>query len=237
MRQNLLTCRFYSLPLSLNEKPRADVYLSLNDPNSFMLLQVLLNIENRFNIHFNLYLVSETTSSSKVSVTLLKQCMLNDANFTAEKYNLTKVDTYPEAKNLITGQQSWLLSVKSISDALNVFNDTWFGQYEDDYPLSTPVISAQIKNQRRLYKKGYFAPGAILFCGVWFIGVDRLKDLEKDLEGKGLIKQTKEPTDIENLLPNNNKYIKENKDKNEVFTSFDRSVNNEKINSDCKEAM
>lgn len=188
-RQSFLTYRFYSLPLLFGNKAIADVYLSLNDPHSFMLVQVLSDIEKRFNLTFNLYLVADTTLSSEVDVALLKEWSLKDANYIADKYGLIKVKSFPNMKSLVTGQQTWLLQVKTVAQALDVFTHTWLDKFTDHFPLSTPVITAQINNQRRLFRRGYHASGAIFFCGNWFVGIDRLEHLELLLHDKGLNKE------------------------------------------------
>jgi len=200
LRQSLLTYRFYSIPLIFGDKPIAEVYLSLNDPHSFMLLQVLSDLETRFNITFKLYLVTEQTPSPEVNVPLLKKWALKDANYIASKYGLSHVEQFPGIKTLITGQQTWLLHVKNVQDALMVFKDTWFDQYTDHFPLSTPVITAQINNQRKLFKRGHHATGSIFFCGEWFLGVDRLEHLEFLLNEKGLSKEGEKVTYDKNRL-------------------------------------
>ncbi len=189
MRQSFLTYRFYNLPLLFGNKPIADVYVSLNDPHSFMLLQVLSDIEQRFNLTFRLYLVTNTTLSSEVDAALLKQWAIKDANYIADKYDLIKVSSFPEMKTLVTGQQTWLLHVKTAEQALEVFADTWSDNFTEHFPISTPVITAQINNQRRMFRRGYHASGAVFFCGNWFSGIDRLEHLELLLIEKGLSKK------------------------------------------------
>ncbi|WP_077342681.1 DsbA family protein [Pseudocolwellia agarivorans] len=189
MRRSFLTYKFYTLPLFFGNTPIADVYLSLNDPHSFMLVQVLADIEKRFNLTFRLYLVAETTPSLEVNIPLLKQWAIKDANYIADKYNLSRVNSFPNTQALVTGQQTWLLNVKNVQDALNVFNDTWFDNYTEHFPLSTPVITAQINNQRRLFRRGSHSTGSIFFCGEWFLGIDRLEHLEFLFNDKGLSKE------------------------------------------------
>lgn len=210
LRQVYLNSRFYSFPIFLGNKPIAEVYLSLNDPHSFMLMQVLQDIEQRFHLTLRLYLVAETTKGSDVNVPLSKQWALKDANYIADKYSLTKVKGFPSTKTLVTGQQSWLLQVKTVADALQVFNDTWLDKYTDHYPLSTPVITSQINNQRRLFRRGYYSSGAMFFCGNWFVGIDRLEYLERLLNEKGLNKNDADVFYTKNklqLLTTNSQYF------------------------------
>ncbi|WP_426358861.1 hypothetical protein ACPUVO_01030 [Pseudocolwellia sp. HL-MZ19] len=189
MRQSFLTYRFYNLPLLFGNKPIADVYLALNDPHSFMLIQVLSDIEKRFNLTFRLYLVTNTTLSSEVDAALLNQWALKDANHIADKYGLIKISSFPDMKTLVTGQQTWLLHAKTVEQALAVFTDTWANNFTEHFPISTPVITAQINNQRRMFRRGYHASGGLFFCGNWFVGIDRLEHLELLLNEKGLNKE------------------------------------------------
>lgn len=187
-------------------KPIADVYLSLNDPNSFMLAQVLLNLETRFDLRFRLYLVASTTLSSEVSTALLKDQALKDANNIGSKYNLIKISQFPSMNTLVTGQQTWLLHVKTVAQALEVFVNTWSDNFSEHFSLSTPVITAQIKNKRRMFRKGYNASGSIFFCGSWFVGIEHLAKLEDVLNEKGLSKKETLATSKKDILPLSDQY-------------------------------
>jgi len=184
----LLTMRFFTFPRLLGKSATADVYLALNDPHSFMLIQVLPELEKRFSIKFKLYLVYESIPGISIDANLLRQWAIKDANYIAEQYNLIKVDSFPCASSLITGQQSWQLKVKSLNDAIDIFKLTWLGGYYEHYQQSTPIINFQVKNQQRLLSYGHYYPGTIFFCGEWFTGVDRLEYLEKQLNIKELSK-------------------------------------------------
>ncbi|MEO9510461.1 MAG: hypothetical protein ABJG28_14840, partial [Nonlabens ulvanivorans] len=222
IRQTFLTYRFYNFPLLFGNKPIADVYLSLNDPHSFMLIQVLSELESRFNLTFRLYLVTNTTLSSEVDAELLNQWALKDANFIAQKYGLMTVSSFPEMKTLVTGQQTWLLHGKTVKQALKVFVDTWSNNFEEDFPISTPVITAQINNQRRMFRRCYYTSVAIFFCGNWFSGVDRLEYLERLLNEKGLSKEAPRLTYTKNNLALSDSYVASGQeDAIQAFISLD----------------
>jgi len=157
----LLTMRFFTIPRLLGKSATADVYLALNDPHSFMLIQVLPELEKRFSIKFKLYLVYESVPGISIDANLLRQWAIKDANYIAEQYNLIKVDSFPCASSLITGQQSWQLKVKSLNDAIDIFKLTWLGGYYEHYQQSTPIINFQVKNQQRLLSYGHYYPGTI----------------------------------------------------------------------------
>jgi len=192
LRQSFLTYKFYNLPILQGKKPIADVYLTLNDPHSFILLQALTELEKNVDLTFNLHLVSGTNASQTESLVQFRESTLKDASYLSDKFGLVKAQLFPTVDNLITGQQIWFLKVKTLEDALKVFNDTWFGNYTEHYALSTPVITAQINNRRKLMKKGHSTSGIICFCGSWFAGVENLEAFKSFLSSKGLLKNADE---------------------------------------------
>lgn len=200
MRKLFLTYRFYDLPLLFGNKAIVEVYLSLNDPHSFMLVQMLPALEKQFDITFTLYLVADATPDPEIDTTRLKFWTLKSANNIADKYRLINVNTFPKNKALVTGQQTWISTVKSVEDALNVFNHTWFDKYEEHFPLSTPLITAQINNKRRLLRKGHHTSASILFCGEWLVGLDSLEHLAFLLNEKKLLKDNVTILNEENIL-------------------------------------
>lgn len=147
-----------------------------------MLLQVLHSFEERFDIQFKLYLVYDSVPGVSQDMDLFRQWAIKDANYIARQYGLEEVTAYPNARAYITGQQTWQLEVKNLTDALRVFKKTWFDEFPEYYQASTPVMNFQINNQKRLISKGHYSPAAIFFCGDWFVGVDRLYHFEQRLQ-------------------------------------------------------
>ncbi len=186
LRTQCLTFKHLRLPLLLGNKPTVEVYLALNDPYSFMLMQVLADIEQRYTICFKLYLIYDALPGVTIAPKLMRAWALKDANFIAEQYGLKKLQQYPSSKTLITGQQMWQFNSKSIAEALSVFYRTWFDGFEHNYNNSTPVINFQIKNLQRLSGKGHYLPASLFFAGDWFVGIDRLAYLEEKLQTLGL---------------------------------------------------
>lgn len=162
-----------------NEIPVAEVYLSLSDPYSFMLVQVLPQLAQRFNVEFRLYMVFGFNTEVSANSRLYARWALKDANAIAKQYQLITANKIPDEQYLSTAQQEWQLSNKSIDDAVDIFKKAWLRLYEEFYQLSTPVISAQMTSQQRQRIKGHFMPATILFAEQWFWGLDRLKHLEQ----------------------------------------------------------
>lgn len=165
--------------LGLYKKPvEIEVYLSLNDPHSYMLVQALPELIKRYQIECKLLLayVGETDHSVD---RLSWQCWaVEDANSLALQYKLNTITQLPTPQSLNTGQQAWQLKVRDVASAILVFEQTWHNQWKEHYQPSTPVINYQIKNQMRQLAKGHYLTGNIFFADEWFLGIDRLNHLE-----------------------------------------------------------
>ena len=185
-RALIIAGRYFYLPNLFSKRHTLEVYLALNDPHSFLLIQVLGDIEKRYDITIKLLLVYETVPGVTLVPKLMRQWLLDDANFLAKLYNLAIVESSPSAQALLTGQQLWQLGPKTIENALTIFKKTWFEQHKEYFNTSTPVINYQVKNQQRLVKKGHYLPASMLFAGEWFVGIDRLAFLEEKLTQFGL---------------------------------------------------
>jgi 2-hydroxychromene-2-carboxylate isomerase len=183
----LLKLRYFTVPNWFRKTPIAEVYLALNDPHSFMLIQVLPELEQRFNIQFKLFLVYESVPGVTIDPKLMRSWAIKDANFIADQYQLKKIIEQPTEESLFTGQQMWQLRPKTLENAWQLFQQTWFNEFDDYYHASTPVINYQIKNLMRLVKQGHYLPASIFIAGQWFVGIDRLEHLEKRLSAFGLL--------------------------------------------------
>lgn len=176
------------LPKMFNKKPKAEVYLALNDPYSFMLVQTLPDLAKRFDIEFDLFLVHENTNV-QCDFNSWRQWLWDDANLLAKRYQLTAVTEKPSIRSLHTGQQLWQLQPRTIENANKLFQDVWFNRFESYYGASTPVINHQIKNQEKQARRGHYQSGSIFFAGEWYVGVERLDHLEHRLVRLQLLKE------------------------------------------------
>ena len=196
----MLKFRYFTVPNWFKKTPTAEVYLALNDPYSFMLIQVLPDLEKRFNIQFKLFLVYESVPGVTIDPKLMRAWAIKDANYIADQYQLKKITQQPTQESLFTGQQMWQLRPKTLANAWKLFQLTWFNEFDDYYHASTPVINYQIKNLMRLVKLGHYLPSSIFIAGKWFVGIDRLDHLEKCLTDFDLAKDDSSPVYQKNKL-------------------------------------
>lgn len=190
VRQNLLTFRYFFLGRFFGKQASADVYLALNDPHSFMLVQMLSRLHARYDLKLTVFFIWGALPGVTISPKLHRRWAIQDANLIAEQYQLIKVYTPPSILQLSTGQQEWQMLANNIENAEQVFLKTWCNEYNYYFQTSTPTITHQVKNQARLVDKGHYCAATINFSGDWFIGVDRLFHFEQALCQLGLLAKT-----------------------------------------------
>jgi len=186
-RAKALVFRYFLIGRFLGQKAQAEVYLSLNDPHSFMLVQMLSRLAVNYHLTFKVLFIWGTLPGITICPKLYRQWAIKDANLIAEKYQLVDIKDEPTSASLTTGQQIWQFKVNNIANAEQIFIHTWGNQFSEHFQTSTPTINHQVKNQTRLKAKGHYAPASILFAGSWYVGVERLYHFENMLKKLALV--------------------------------------------------
>lgn len=185
VRRFYLNLRHVYLLKLFKGKLIGEVYLALNDPYSFMLVQVLADLKKRFDIDFTLYMTHGALISFVENKRLWRNWALKDANDIAALYGLKSIEQYPSSKALATGQQLWQMLPTNVENAELIFDKTWADDFDDYFLASTPVITHQVKNLSRQINKGHELSASIHCFGDWFYGIDSLEHLEKSLNQLG----------------------------------------------------
>lgn len=113
------------------QKAQAEVYLSLNDPHSFMLVQMLSRLSKQYSLNFKVLFIWGALPGITISPKLYRQWAIKDANLIAEQYQLVNITHEPSLLVLTTGQQTWQLLVNNIENAEQIFIKTWGDQYTE----------------------------------------------------------------------------------------------------------
>jgi 2-hydroxychromene-2-carboxylate isomerase len=187
IRSKILIFRYFLFGQFFGKNARADVYLALNDPHSFMLVQMLVRLQARYKLDFKVFFIWGALPGITIDPKLHRQWAIQDANLIAEQYRLVKVTHEPSLRLLTTGQQAWQLKENNLQNAEQVFIQAWGNTFSEHYLTSTPTITHQVKNQVRLADKGHYSAATINFAGDWFAGVDRLFHFESALCQLGLL--------------------------------------------------
>lgn len=174
------------------------VYLAINDPNSYLLLQVIPELKNRFRVQFRYKTILDK------QVMMFPEPQLWDANTLKDGANMAKLyglkppelATSNEELNIQASLQ--LVSIESQDDFLEnarvVFDAYWSGDLEALSRLSSvktttqeSLLSQKLRNNElELLKNTHYLPGTIHYCDEWYWGLERLQYLEERLNDLGL---------------------------------------------------
>jgi 2-hydroxychromene-2-carboxylate isomerase len=178
---------------------RLAVYLRLSDPYSFLLLQALPELQQRFAVSIDCYLVSEFQADMYPRLDLLQRYALSDARELAELYRLVYPESYTEPQAALTENvaQRLVLMVPGhgLGELLELFQAYWMGTstFETLSQAQMDQANAQLQaNNRQLQQEGHYLGAMLHYAGEWYWGLDRLDHLERRLIRLGCARQVKE---------------------------------------------
>lgn len=162
-------------------KPRhCELFLALDDPYSYVLLQKFNQFSLDFNLNVDIHLIHHRQYEMFPEAPMWSNWALDDAGQLARLYNLYLPPYYPKPTRIRQAQSHWAEHPpKNINEALIRFEHVWF-----DKPLPISEINPQAmlrQSEQRLYKLGHYLPASIYFAGQWYWGLDRLDHLESRL--------------------------------------------------------
>jgi hypothetical protein len=189
--------------------PQLNVFLSVDDVQSFILLQCTIKIMARYNCKVKLYLLPLGVNGWSASVEEKYGWSNRDAGLFAAYYSLDEPHFHLNNKENMTINSTDCEHVTSLIDqllrhtataqptqdaetvtkALNFLKTIWgrdSSQHLDTLPSASGVDHEKLKeNQSLLTKLGFYNPGAIEMEGEWY-PPGRLHHLERRLLSEGL---------------------------------------------------
>lgn len=174
------------------------VYIAINDPLSYLLLQILPEIQQRFQITLDFNPVLQKNATMFPEMARWNENVLKDAIRLANLYQLQVPATYAAASmnNEQLSQDYSLQLVKFsqqdnfIEQALPLFQDYWqptvqnnnaVKQYKTDGQNRTDLAKILSKNEQALQNNGHYLSATIFYGGEWYWGLERLHHLEQRL--------------------------------------------------------
>lgn len=183
---------WFELKRKIQRKPHLlTVYLRINDAYSYMLLQVLGDIEQKYRIKFNFVPVLTLQEEMYPEKLLWQSNAFKDACYLAKRYKLS-----PPIQNNNTSQFSdeqitaqlvyWQDQDDFISKALALFHAYWRGEQQALAELLDSTVTNNvyqylkrlIRNEKRLEEAGHYLAGTIHYGSEWYWGLDRIDHLE-----------------------------------------------------------
>ena len=184
--------------IRMNKPRNMIVYLSISDPNSYLLIQVLPEFLARFKVQVTYKTIFHKQKAMFPEPDRWDANILNDSKRMAELYGLRGPVKGPSKQYLCeyislllaSNEQDhdFLQKAKSIFDIYWTGSDSLINAYTKSYSIKDP--SAQLarltQNESDLLDSKHYLSGNIYYEGEWYWGLERLQYLERRLNTQGL---------------------------------------------------
>ena len=181
----------------LKRKPAClSVFVKIDDPYSYLLIQALPSIEARFNVTFDIKVICSVQNDMFPEPELWARHALLDANHVASLYQFEPLPAPSawemhedcERRDIFAMQlQNAVSSGKAWNELAGIFKQYWNAEITTEQAVSgctmqTDTLRALLsENSTELTAKGHYLPATVHFEGEWYWGVDRLNHLEQRL--------------------------------------------------------
>jgi 2-hydroxychromene-2-carboxylate isomerase len=170
-------------------QPQVDVWLRADDPYSYLLAQVLPQLQSRFAVNWQLNICAELQDDMYPEPQMWQHNARLDARLLAALYGLEQPLpgdlSQPLAYAQIEVATARLLGLECSQpdwqQVLTVFDDLWQGKTFDAQPLTGDQQQQLQHNDQRLRQQGHYLSATLKFQGEWYWGLDRLDHLERRL--------------------------------------------------------
>lgn len=186
--------------LKKHSKHKVVVYLRLSDPFSYLLLQVLPELQDRFDLEFDFRTVLNLQSEMYPAPKLWGKNARQDSNYLAKLYQLdagslnTDGRCNDETSDLELQQLTaqllhWELQDGYLENATALFTAYWNQDTDTLNSLTDERVSSHHEcyqhhlraNEDLLKQNGHYLSGMLHYGGEWYWGLDRLEHLEQRL--------------------------------------------------------
>jgi 2-hydroxychromene-2-carboxylate isomerase len=181
------------------------VYLRINDAYSYLLLQVLDHLQQRYPVEFDFRTVLNLQSDMYPAPMLWQKNAFSDCVHLSDLYReVADLDiefcsqqptSSPQREAQLTAQLlHWELQPGYLQNALKLFRSYWQGNDAAVDALLNPSVTNHVEcyrhhlsaNENRLKANGHYLSGMLHYGGEWYWGVDRLQYLERRLNELGI---------------------------------------------------
>lgn len=168
------------------EAPSMDVFLHLDDPYSYLLIQVLPELYKRYNVSIKLHIIEHINQDMFPEVEMWSKYALKDAQYVAKRYGLNLLKNKPDhsfnEKKFYINQS---IKLESLDNALNnlcvLFNKYWNHSLTENIGFQDEALTNDKlrENEALLERLGHYMSAMIYFEGEWYWGIDRLDHFER----------------------------------------------------------
>jgi len=164
----------------------AHVFIHINDPYSYILIQILETFSQRFSITIKFHIIYHFDTSMFPEKEMWNKNAFNDAGYLAELYDLKFPNIAPTAsKEGIESYTQKLLELESnsaqVAAYIEVFQRFWLNSNPVDDFVTLQSQKQLATNEALLKSLGHYMGAMVYYAGEWYWGVDRLDHLEQRL--------------------------------------------------------
>lgn len=175
-----------------------DIYLRINDPYSYLLVQVLADFEQRYDVQMTFRTILNLQQDMYPEEDMWHDNGYVDAEHLADLYQLEWPNENPAKASLRVQQGTQLLLQLENQQGdrcdwvgiERVFKQYWFQQPFDalaeDNLRGRTWEQRLAENEQTLTEQGHYMSAMLYYAGEWYWGLDRLDHLEKRLINLGL---------------------------------------------------
>ena len=182
----------------LKRSHHIDIYLRINDPYSYLLVQVLADFEQRYDVQMTFRTILNLQQDMYPEEDMWHDNGYVDAEHLADLYQLEWPNENPAKASLRVQQGTQLLLQLENQQGdrcdwvgiERVFKQYWFQQPFDalaeDNLRGGTWEQRLAENEQTLTEQGHYMSAMLYYAGEWYWGLDRLDHLEKRLINLGL---------------------------------------------------
>jgi 2-hydroxychromene-2-carboxylate isomerase len=193
---------FYELRRRLLGRPHTlHIFLRIDDPYSYLLVQVLGDFLRRFPVRAEYHTTTEMRREMYPALSLWHKNAMHDAQHLAGLYGLSFPHDFASSGRLrIEAATAALLAAEATGNYLEiasqVFADFWGGTLPRSgvvQRLHDPALLDRLEVNERLRERlGHYLDAMIYYGDEWYWGIDRLDHLERRLIELGLARNRDE---------------------------------------------
>ncbi|GAA3920358.1 DsbA family protein [Litoribacillus peritrichatus] len=196
--KRLRNARYYLsefVRVSTRQNHHATFYFDLDDPYSTIMLPVLIEMEQAFQISFDIQVVEPRKPEFIPEQDAQERYSLIDAGYLAQAWGLDFPNLIPNQKRLKPEALRLLLLHRNTTSewlelATKVTDAYWHGDFSvlhkliaNEKALDMFDVAGVLKNNtEQLYNSGYYSGSSIHYRGEWYWGLDRLYLLKNRLQ-------------------------------------------------------
>jgi 2-hydroxychromene-2-carboxylate isomerase len=187
----------------LGQAHEVDVYLRINDPYSYLLVQVLADFEQRYEVKIQFKTIMQLQDDMYPEMDMWHRNGFIDAAHLAKLYQLT-FPIHAPTENISRIKQSTecLLQLECLSaeqgydwqQVTSIFYQYWFQQplLDKNVSIKSSVLQHRLaNNESDLVQRGHYMSAMVHYAGEWYWGLDRLDHLEKRLNALAVNRGTR----------------------------------------------